>query len=61
MIGVKIMNKKIEKFLFKLFILMVLVLLLIGLFIVLIFYYIEGLGMIENLKEFVIVDGKKDM
>lgn len=55
------MNKKIEKFLFKLFILMVLVLLLIGLFIVLIFYYIEGLGMIENLKEFVIVDGKKDM
>ena len=38
---------------------MVLALLLIGLFIVPIPYYIEGPGTTENLKEFVTVDGKK--
>ena len=38
---------------------MVLALLLIGLFIVPIPYYIEGPGTTENLKEFVTVDGKR--
>ena len=54
------MNKKTEKFSFKSLIPMVLALLLIGLFIVPIPYYIEGPGTTENLKEFVTVDGKKD-
>ena len=53
------MNKKTEKFSFKSLIPMVLALLLIGLFIVPIPYYIEGPGTTENLKEFVTVDGKK--
>ena len=52
------MNKKTEKFSFKTHS-MVLALLLIGLFIVPIPYYIEGPGTTENLKEFVTVDGKK--
>lgn len=60
MTGAKIMNKKTEKFSFKSLIPMVLALLLIGLFIVPIPYYIEGPGTTENLKEFVTVDGKKD-
>ncbi len=54
------MNKKTEKFSFKSLIPMVLALLLIGLFIVPIPYYIEGPGTTENLKEFVTVNGKKD-
>lgn len=52
MTGAKIMNKKTEKFSFKSLIPMVLALLLIGLFIVPIPYYIEGPGTTENLKEF---------